>query len=532
MTMTGMELHGRNLIGSSTVGGDTTFTASNPTVGSPLPTSFHEATSQHVDRAVREAGRAFDAFRRKTPETRATFLEHIAAALEDESDRIVDRATRETGLSEGRLRGELTRTTNQLRMFADLVREGSWVDARIDRGDPDRTPTAKPDIRRMLVPLGPVAVFGASNFPLAFSVAGGDTASALAAGCPVIVKAHPAHPGTSEWVGRTILEAARATDMPAGVFSMVHGTSHEVGLALVRHPLVRAVGFTGSLRGGRALFDAAAARPDPIPVYAEMGSINPVFVMPSVLVDRPDGLAADFVASLSLGVGQFCTNPGVLVVPDDDGLDTFLAALRESIGEIVPASMLHAGIRTSYLEGVSRLEQHPDHEVLARSDAGDASCTHAPTVAFLFEASAFVADRRLHEEVFGPATVVVRARDVGEMIGVAESLEGQLTATVHGTPAELTEGSKLVETLKDRVGRLVFNGFPTGVEVGNAMHHGGPYPATTNPKYTSVGTAAIERFVRPISFQDAPQNQLPPELADDNPRSIRRLVDGHPEGGA
>src|SRR5499427_6959579 len=394
-------------------------------------------------------------------------------------------------------------------MFADLIREGSWVDARIDTPLPDRRPIPKPDLRRMLVPVGPVAVFGSSNFPLAFSVAGGDTASALAAGCPVVVKAHPAHPGTSEMVARAIASAVAATGMPAGVFSMLHGVGHEVGLGLVKHPLTRAVGFTGSLRGGRALFDAAASRPDPIPVYAEMGSVNPVFVLPGALRERAEAIAEGLKNSVTLGVGQFCTCPGLAVGLLDENFARFADKLGGLIAGAQPGTMLYPGILEGYEAGVKRLSDLEGLQTTQSRIEPDAAKTEARPAVFSTNARTFMRHHELREEVFGPSTVVVSCDSRQEMERVARNLEGHLTATIHGTAEDLRDYDWLVSILENKAGRLIFNGYPTGVEVCASMHHGGPYPATTDSRSTSVGTAAINRFVRPIAYQNFPQSLLP-----------------------
>ena len=518
-----MNLHGQNLIGFSTSGqGDAAYRGVDPATGRELGT-FKDATEAELDRAAQLAAEAFETYRHTPPEQRSDFLEALAAGLEAQGEAIVKQADAETALGETRLKGELARTTGQLRMFARLVREGSWVDARIDHADPDRQPLPKPDVRRMLAPLGPVAVFGASNFPLAFSVAGGDTASALAAGCPVVFKAHPAHPGTSEIVGRILSETVQRAGLPDGTFSLLHGRSHEIGLALVRRSAVRAVGFTGSLGGGRALFDAAAQRPTPIPVYAEMGSVNPVFLLPGTLAERSSEVASGLVGSVTLGVGQFCTNPGLVVGIAGNELETFIQEVAAQIDKVQPAVMLYRGIQQTFDEETARWRASSYVEVVGSSrDAG------AGTQAFVFTTTAqtFLEEPSLHEEVFGPSTLIVKAADRTEFLAVAQALAGQLTATIHGRERELAEYGDLIGALQDRVGRLIFNGFPTGVEVGHAMHHGGPYPATTDVRSTSVGTAAIYRFARPICYQDFPQAALPPELQDDNPRGVLRLVNG------
>jgi NADP-dependent aldehyde dehydrogenase len=441
--------------------------------------------------------------------------------------KLIDRAVAETGLPETRFIGERGRTIAQLRMFAELVEEGSWVEARIDTAIPDREPLPKPDLRQMLVPVGPVVIFGASNFPLAFSVPGGDTASALAAGNPVIVKAHPAHPGTSELVAGAIERAVSRCGIPPGFFSMLHGASYEVGLAMVRHPKVEAVGFTGSLAGGRALFDEAASRPRPIPVFAEMGSINPVFVLPSALRERAEELARSIHQSMTLGVGQFCTSPGLVVGLRCQGLDDLLEFLGKLTADCAPATMLHPGIREAYLAGVEALTQKGEVQLISCSSREpDPVRTEVAVNVFLTDAETFVKQRELSDEVFGPSTLVVACESTGELESIAEKLEGHLTATIQGTPQELSEHRSLVTMLESKVGRLIFNGVPTGVEVCPSMHHGGPYPATTDARYTSVGTNAIKRFARPACFQDFPQSALPAELKDQNEKGIWRLING------
>lgn len=523
-----MELLGAGILPRGTSGDSAaaSFRGRNPATGEDLEPAFREASEAEVDGALREAEGAFEAFRDTTPGERAAFLRAIAEEVVNLGDILIGRAVAETGLPEGRLTGERGRTVGQLRLFADLVEEGSWVEARIDTAIPDRVPLPRPDLRRMLVPIGPVAVFGASNFPLAFSVAGGDTASALAAGCPVVFKAHPAHPGTSELVARALLRAADATGMPRGVFTLLQGAGHEVGLALVRHPLTRAVGFTGSLRGGRALFDAAAQRPEPIPVYAEMGSVNPVFLLPSALAQRAEKVAEGLAGSITMGVGQFCTNPGVVVAMRGEGLDTLLDGLRERISAAAAGPMLYGGICSAYQEGTEALRRNPEVEALALAEDAGAEDRFARPAVFVTSSRAFREQPELRHEVFGPSSLVVIAESEEEMLEAAESLEGQLTATVHGDPEDLAQHAALVRLLERRAGRLIFNGYPTGVEVSHAMQHGGPYPATTNAGTTSVGTAAIGRFARPVAFQSFPDEALPVELRNANERGIWRLVNG------
>jgi len=547
-----MPIHGKNLLGSSVVAAGTrTFRAVNPATGEQIEPPFFDATQEELDQALELADWAFQSrgsvvkkgtgpICRNGPEgashkldlspfsTRtAAFLERIADEIEALGDELIERCGQETALPPGRLKAERARTTGQLRLFAQVVAEGSWVDARIDRALPDRKPVPKPDVRRMLVPIGPVLVFPASNFPLAFSVAGGDTASAFAAGCPVIVKARPQHPGTSELVGMAIQKAVAATSMPEGSFSMVHGPGRTTGLELVRHPVIQAVGFTGSVAGGRALFDAAAARPSPIPVYAEMGSINPVFLLPGALAEQVEGIAAGLHQSMTLGVGQFCTQPGLVIALDDESLDGLLTALGRLVQETAPATMLMGSIAGGYRQGAEDLEATKGVELLARSgQAPDPQKTQAAAALYATDAETFLHSDVLCREVFGPSTLVVRCRTEAEMLDVALKLEGQLTATIHAAEGELEQHGQLVSILQTKAGRLLFGGFPTGVEVCPSMNHGGPYPATTDVHFTSVGTAAILRFARPVCFQNFPDDQLPPELRNENVRGIWRLVDG------
>jgi len=512
------------LTGKNLVAGETVDSADGRFAAVGALAHFDEASRAHVDSAADAAAGAFDAYRAMPADARATFLDRIAAAIEA-NDELIDAAHAETALPVQRLTGERARTANQLRLFAALVREGSWVDARIDRALPARTPLPKPDIRRLLIPIGPVAVFGASNFPLAFSVAGGDTASALAAGCPVVVKAHPAHPGTSEIAGRAIVDAARAAGMPAGVFSMLQSTRNEIAQALVQHPQVKAVGFTGSLRAGRALFDAAAERPEPIPVYAEMGSVNPVFVLPGALAERAASIAEGLKDSVTLGVGQFCTNPGLTIGVGDDRFDAFVHQLDGLMSAAPSGTMLTSAICESYKAGVRRLSGI-DGVSTSRSPQTSQQEAQALPSLFVTDGGAFLRHHEIAEEVFGPSTVVVRCGSREELEAVARRLEGQLTATILGTAADLEQYASLVSILEQKAGRLIVNGFPTGVEVCPSMQHGGPYPATTDSRSTSVGTAAIHRFARPVAYQNFPQSLLPPELQNANPRGIWRLVDG------
>jgi NADP-dependent aldehyde dehydrogenase len=519
-------MHGKNILGPELSNlGTTTFQATNPAASEKLPTVFYEATEAEINAAAELARGAFFHYRRDSKEQRADLLDRIADEILALGDDLLQMANAESGLPLDRLTGERGRTVNQLKMFAALVREGSWIEASIDTAIPERAPVPKPDIRKMLVALGPVAVFGASNFPLAFSTAGGDTASALAAGCPVVVKAHPAHPGTSELVATAIVKAAEACGMP-GIFSMIHGVSYDVSLALVRHPAIKAVAFTGSFRGGKALFDAAASRPEPIPVYAEMGSVNPVIVLPGVLRERGAAFAEGLKNSVTMGVGQFCTCPGLVFGLRSDELTAATEKLKSLIEAAPPATMLHAGILSSYEAGIQRLANSAGVAAVQASAAAEAAKTQARAAVFTTDANTFFAQPELSEEVFGPATIVVSCASQDELARAVNELQGHLTATVHGTAADLEEYRGLISMLETKVGRIVINGFPTGVEVCPSMTHGGPYPATTDARSTSVGTGAIKRFARPVSYQGFPQTLLPSALQDGNPLGLWRLVNG------
>lgn len=523
-----MSFHGNNLIAGVRVStGASTFKPSSPLTGHQLEPSFHVASEADVDAALTSADAAFSIYRRTTPEARAIFLETIAEQILELGDDLLQRAHHESGLPLERLTGERGRTVNQLRLFAEVIREGSWCDARIDPALPDRQPMPRPDLRRVLLPLGPVVVFGASNFPLAFSVAGGDTASALAAGCPVVVKAHPAHPGTSELVAAAVYRALEACELPAGVFSLLHDNTTAVALALVNQPLTRAVGFTGSRKAGRALFDAASRRPEPIPVFAEMSSLNPIFILPGALRERSLQMAGGLKNSVTGGVGQFCTKPGVVFAVGGPELVAFSALLEKAIEAVSPAPMLHSGICAAYHDDLERLAEIPGVIALAISEQKpDQAQTQAEASLFSTDSATFLREKSLQEEIFGPYTLLVDAQSEAELLTLARSLEGQLTATIHGTPEDLEQAGPLLEILQRKAGRLLLNGFPTGVEVCPAMHHGGPYPATTDSRFTSVGTAAISRWARPVCFQNFPIEALPEELQNANPRGLMRLVNG------
>ena len=497
----------------------------NPATGEELSPSYHAASPTEVDQAAQLAHEAFVSFSQTSGADRALFLRQIADNLEALGDTLISRATQETGLPEGRIRAETGRTCHQLRLFAALVEEGSWLDARIDHADPERKPLPKPDVRSMLRPLGPVVVFGASNFPLAFSVAGGDTASALAAGNPVIVKAHHAHPGTSELVGLAVSNAVRSCELPEGVFSLVYGSGSEVGTALVKHPLIKAGGFTGSRAGGRALFDAAVRRPEPIPFYAEMSSVNPVIILPGALQERRDQIAAGLQGSVTLGAGQFCTNPGLVLLRDDEASHAFVSQFGELMLGTPVQTMLTPGICSSYQKGITSRLDYPGVATIAQSLDKRTGC-EASAALFKTDAVTFLAQPELSEEIFGPTTLIITYSSDDQLLQVVQSLEGQLTGTIHGTVNELLENADLLTALEAKVGRLVFNSFPTGVEVCHSMVHGGPYPATSDGRSTSVGTRAIFRFTRQVCYQSFPDSALPDELKEQNPLGIVRLVDG------
>jgi NADP-dependent aldehyde dehydrogenase len=521
-----MTLTGQQIIGNSfSSQGKQTFTGISPATNQELDTTFYEATPDEVDQAVKLAASAFLVYRKTSPEQKAAFLERIAEEIMGLGDALIKRCIAETALPEARLIGERGRTTTQLKLFASVLREGSWVDARIDTALPDRQPLPRSDIRQMHIPLGVVGIFGASNFPFAFSVAGGDTASALAAGCTVIVKGHPAHPGTSEMVGRAIQKAAQATGMPEGVFSMVHGTSHEVGMAMVTHPQVKAIGFTGSFRGGKALFDAAARREEPIPVYAEMGSTNPVFILPNALQEGSAKIADGLTKSVTLGAGQFCTNPGLVVTLQSEATRQFIRQTGDLLKNTTAATMLTPTICQSYSRGIAHLKSVAGVEVVAEVESV-AGSNAAGAVLLQSTGKALQQNPQLAEEVFGPSTVCITCDSKEEMLETARNLKGHLTATLHATPEDLQEYKDLIDILENKVGRLLINGYPTGVEVGYAMVHGGPYPATTDTRTTSVGTAAIKRFARPVCYQDFPEELLPPALKSDNPLNIWRMING------
>ncbi|WP_350286054.1 aldehyde dehydrogenase (NADP(+)) [uncultured Croceitalea sp.] len=517
---------GKNFVGSTMSSeGELTFDTYNPLLNIENGFTFYEATDTEVNSALELATEAFERYQDVTGMEKACFLRQIADEIEALGDDLVKVYCQETGLPEGRAKGERGRTVGQLRSFADLVEEGSWVNATIDTGEPNRSPAPKPDLRKIKVPLGPVVVFGASNFPLAYSTAGGDTASALAAGCPVVVKSHPMHAGTGELVASAISKAVEKTNMPNGVFSNLNSSGIEVGVQLVKHPNTKAVGFTGSIKGGRALFDMASNRPEPIPVFAEMGSINPVVLLPNALEEKGDDWAKTYASSITLGTGQFCTNPGLLIAIEGKALDSFVEVLAKEIVAIAPTCMLHPNIHSNY---------GTNQKAILKQDGAAAIASYSESVQSNFakqavakvDGAAFVANPELHEEVFGPFSLVVACKNKQELLQAVKAIGGQLTGTVIATDSEVSKHKDLINALRTRVGRLIFNGVPTGVEVCPSMQHGGPYPASTDSRFSAVGIHAIDRWVRPVSYQSWPNDLLPKALKDENPLGIDRLVNG------
>lgn len=518
-------LHGQSLIaGQRSPGSGSIFKVNSPIDSATLPGDFHTAGEQDVDAAMQAARAAAAAFRATDGETRARLLEAIADGLIGLGDTLIERARLESGLPDARLNGERGRTVGQLRMFAQAARDASWLSPCIETAIPNRQPIPKVDLRRMLVPIGPVVVFGASNFPLAFSVAGGDTASALATGNPVVVKAHEAHPGTSELVGEVIAKAIADVGLPAGIFSLIQGSGKVLGAPLAKHPATRAIGFTGSLTAGRALFDAAASRPDPIPVFAEMGSLNPIVVLESCLVDAAAATAELIGQSVTQGVGQFCTKPGVVLIPAGEASDAFREKLAATIAAAAPGTMLHAGISESFTKACASLGENPALRTLARATNEPSGCQGA---AWIVETTAaeFLADASLQHEVFGPFAMLVSYTAESEIEPVLRATGGQLTCSVFGTAGQI-QASGLLDVFQEIAGRVIVNGVPTGVEVCAAMQHGGPWPASSDSRFTAVGSAALLRFVRPVAFQNLPDALLPAALQDANPMNLTRLVNG------
>lgn len=485
--------------------------------------TMKESTIEEINAVMEESWNAFEQYRKLPFKQRAEFMRAIAREISDCEKELIETASQETNLTEARLKSELTRTIYQLNNYAEATEKAQWMDIRIDHANTDRNPP-RPDLRKTMVPLGPVVVFGASNFPFAYSTAGGDTACAFAAGCSVVVKAHPGHEKTSEKVAEAILKAAADTYMPSGIFGHVFG-SEEAGHTLVNHHRAKAVGFTGSYSGGRALFDLAAKRKDPIPVFAEMGSVNPVFLLPGKMKEL-ESIAKMYGSSITLGTGQFCTNPGLIFGIDNADLQEFIIKLGEEIRQTVPGTMLHTGIFNSYVEKRALALSQEEVEMVSVSEKDAGADQGIPTIATT-KAQAYLNNPILHQEVFGPYSMVVKCKDINEMTEVAMHTEGQLTATIMGTEEDIANNPTLIEAIRNICGRLVLNGVPTGVEVSWAMHHGGPFPATTDPRFTSVGSDAIKRFARPISYQNWNNSLLPDELKEENPLGLTRMVNGN-----
>jgi len=522
-----MNITGQLLIGrQDSDGNGASFHATNPATRTSLAPAFATAGPDDIHLACTLAAAGFDAYRATSAEQRAVFLERIASGIEALGPTLIERAMAETGLPQARLEGERGRTTGQLRLFASVLRNGLWQQIAVDSALPQRLPARRPDLRLRQIALGPVAVFGASNFPLAFSVAGGDTASALAAGCPVVAKAHPSHPGTSELVGRAVREAVQACGLPEGVFSLVGGEGHAVGTDLVAHPAIQAVGFTGSRAGGLALLRVCQARAQPIPVYAEMSSINPVFVLPAALAARADAIAQGFVDSLVLGSGQFCTNPGLVIGVRGPDWDRFVAAVSAAVSAKAAGTMLNAGIHRAYLAGTARLAGADGVQAVALGQASAAEACAAQAAVHRTTAAQFLATPALEDEVFGPSSLLIACDDFAQLRAAAEHLSGQLTATLQIDDGDHGAAHALLPILERKAGRILANGFPTGVEVGHAMVHGGPYPATSDSRSTSVGASAIARFLRPVCYQDLPENLLPTVLTRDALAGQWHTVDG------
>ena len=518
-------IDGAILVGGETRQRSPRFNATNPATNAVLPASYSTANAADVADACSLAAEAYETFSRCPPSQRAVFLEQIAANIASIGDILIETAMAESGLPRARLEGERGRTTAQLKLFAEEVRLGYWLDVVVDSELPGRTPAPRPDLRRMNVPLGPVAVFGASNFPLAFSVAGGDTASAFAAGCPVVVKGHPAHPGTGELVARAIQKAVASIGLSPGVFSYLPGATHVLGAELVADLHIKAAAFTGSRQGGLALLDIAQRREEPIPMFAEMSSVNPVVLSPAALASRAHSIAEGFIASLTLGSGQFCTNPGIVLAIEGTGYDEFLSKAGAALSATKASTMLTASICKSYAESVAALDAHNDVRRVATGAIGD-SANGGVGALYEVSGSSFLIDRALRQEVFGAAAIVVKCRDAAELTHVLDAFEGQLTATLHLDAQDHAFASRLLPRLQAKAGRVLVNGWPTGVEVTHAMVHGGPFPATSDGRSTSVGTLAMMRFLRPVCYQAVPEALLPPPLQDANPWNAPRRLNG------
>jgi alpha-ketoglutaric semialdehyde dehydrogenase len=515
---------GKNHIGSQLLAGGTkTYKTINPQLNIENPWTFTEATQEEIEQAVILADQAFKVYKNCSGLEKATFFNSIADEILGLGDDLLDMYCAESGLARGRAEGERSRTIFQLRSFAEMLIEGSWLEATLDTGVPDRQPLPKEDLRKMLVPIGPIVVFGSSNFPFAFSTAGGDTASALAAGCPVIVKSHSMHIGTGEMVSSAIIKAAQKTNMPEGVFSNLIGSGVLVGGALVRHPLVKGVGFTGSIKGGRALYDLAAQRPEPIPVFAEMGSINPVVALPKALENESQKWATIYAGSITMGTGQFCTNPGLLLGVKGEYLTLFISQLSTEIEKIAPSCMLHPSIKADFNSGKEKIQSQSGVSTVAEYK-GEVGANYASQTLLTVDGKTFLENEILSHEVFGPFSIIVQCDDEEQLIAIIDKLDGQLTATILSEEAEIKNHAAVVASLQNRVGRLILNGVPTGVEVCPSMIHGGPYPASSDSRFTAVGIHAVKRWVRPFSYQNWPNDLLPAELQNENPLGISRTV--------
>ena len=524
-------LQGVHWIAGESVSGHDLFFASNPATGERLEPGYPESTSQQIDRAVTAAVAVHESRALFPSEARVRLLKTMARYLQEALPQIQERGVLETGLPAGRFEAEMGRTCSQLLQFAETVASGLFREPVLQSADAERAPLPRPDLRRRMIPLGPVGVFGASNFPLAFGVAGGDTASAFAAGCPVVVKGHPAHPGVCELVGEAITAAVSEAGLPTGTFSLIHGQSFDAGVGLTSHPGIMAVGFTGSQAGGLSLWRIAAQREVPIPVFAEMGSANPVFLMPEAIAERGEEIAAGLASSVLLGVGQFCTCPGILVLVRDGNSEAFKASLSRELFQGPAGTMLHRGIHSGYQKGLEEVAKRNGVQLVGKGPASSGACD-AEAGLLAADAHRFIDDPLMQAEIFGPSTLLVECDDLQQMHQVASILEGQLTATIHATENELAGQQELLQRLEDRVGRIVFNGFPTGVEVGEAMQHGGPWPATTDSRWTSVGMTALERFQRPVCWQGFPESLLPADLTPDQGTAVTFRIDGHWHGGS
>ncbi len=519
-------LTGKNFIGNKlSSSGNVTFQTFNPELNKKNDQIFYEASNGEIEESVDLAKNAFEDYKKTSPNERSKFLNSIADEILSISDELLEVYCAETGLPAGRSRGELKRTVGQLRSFADLVLDGSWVEASIDTAIPEREPIPKPDLRKMMMPLGPVVVFGASNFPLAYSTAGGDTASALAAGCPVIVKSHPMHAGTGEIVASAIISAAKKNNMPNGVFSNLNSKDISVGVQLVNHPNVKAVGFTGSLKGGRSIYDLASKRDIPIPVFAEMGSTNPIIIMPAKIKNDYEDLAVKFAKSITVGSGQFCTNPGMIISIKGTELNRFIECLSLELKKIEPTCMLHPNILDAYNSNANQTISNKDVDIFYQSDLNNKE-NYPKHILATVDSNIFIKNMNLHHEVFGPFSLIIKCNDMNDLRKVIFSIQGQLTGTIIGEKDEIYQNKDLIDLLGSRVGRIIFDGVPTGVEVCPSMLHGGPYPATTDSRFTAVGTNSIQRWVRPFSFQDFPDELLPDELKNNNPLNIKRTING------